>query len=80
MTDLICIGAVAGAFGVRGDVRVKSFTAQPEDIATYGALSTEDGSRTFTITLTGQIKIGHQRPPRHRPSTILPPISLQRSP
>lgn len=58
MSDLICIGAIAGAFGVRGEVRVKSFTAQPEDIATYGALSTEDGSRTFTITLTGQIRNG----------------------
>ena len=54
----ICIGAIAGAFGVRGEVRLKSFTAQPEDIAAYGALRTEDGSREFTITLTGQTSNG----------------------
>ena len=34
MTDRICIGAIAGAFGVRGEMRLKSFTATPEDIAT----------------------------------------------
>ncbi|QIE46613.1 16S rRNA processing protein RimM [Pseudohalocynthiibacter aestuariivivens] len=54
----ICIGAIAGAFGVRGEVRLKSFAAQPEDIAAYGPLSTEDGTREFTVTLTGQAKNG----------------------
>ncbi|QGX99623.1 16S rRNA processing protein RimM [Roseovarius faecimaris] len=58
MDDPICIGAIAGAFGVHGEVRLKSFTAQPEDIAAYGALSTEDGTQRFTITLTGQTKNG----------------------
>lgn len=58
MSDLICIGAVAGAFGVRGEVRLKSFCAIPEDIETYGPLSTEDGSRSFTVTLTAAIKNG----------------------
>ncbi len=52
--DLICIGAIAGAFGVRGEVRLKSFTSTPEDIATYGPLTTEDGARSFRVTLTGQ--------------------------
>ncbi|QFT79214.1 Ribosome maturation factor RimM [Roseovarius sp. THAF27] len=54
MTDLICIGAVAGAFGVRGELRLKSFTATPEDIATYGPVTSEDGTQSYTITLTGQ--------------------------
>ncbi|QYX56634.1 ribosome maturation factor RimM [Roseovarius sp. SCSIO 43702] len=54
MTDLICIGAIAGAFGVRGEVRLKSFTATPDDIATYGPLTTQDGARDFRVTLTGQ--------------------------
>jgi len=58
MTDLICVGAIAGAFGVQGEVRLKSFTAQPEDIASYGPLVTEDGVQSFTITLTGQAKNG----------------------
>ena len=58
MSDRICMGAIAGAFGVRGDVRLKSFTAEPEDIAAYGPLETEDGARQFTVTLSGQTKNG----------------------
>jgi 16S rRNA processing protein RimM len=54
MSDPVCIGAVAGAFGVRGELRLKSFTAEPSDVATYGPVATEDGSQGFTITLTGQ--------------------------
>jgi len=50
----VCVGAIAGAFGVRGEVRLKSFTAEPEAIAGYGALETEDGTRRFDVTLTGQ--------------------------
>jgi len=29
---LTCVGAIAGAFGVKGDVRIKSFCAVPDDI------------------------------------------------
>lgn len=54
MTDLVCVGAVAGAFGVRGEVRLKSFCAIPEDIATYSPLTTEDDSRLFDVMLTGR--------------------------
>ena len=58
MSERICIGAIAGAYGVKGEVRLKSFTANPEDIASYGPLTTEDGTGTYTVTLTGQIKNG----------------------
>ena len=54
MSDRVCIGAIAGAFGVRGELRLKSFTAEPADMATYGPVETEDGTRRFTITLSGQ--------------------------
>ncbi|HKL45557.1 MAG TPA: ribosome maturation factor RimM [Roseovarius sp.] len=50
----ICLGAIAGAFGVKGELRLKSFTAEPEDIAAYGPLESEDGALSFEITLTGQ--------------------------
>jgi len=53
-SDLICLGAVAGAYGVRGEVRLKSFCAVPEAIAQYGPLTTEDG-RSFDVTLTRPI-------------------------
>ena len=55
---LVCVGAVAGAFGVRGEVRLKSFTADPMAVASYGPLSTEDGSRHFAITITRPVKAG----------------------
>ncbi len=52
--DRVCVGALAGAFGVRGEVRIKSFCADPEAIAAYGPLWSEDGARSFAVTLTGQ--------------------------
>jgi 16S rRNA processing protein RimM len=58
MTELICVGAIAGAFGVKGEVRLKSFTADPGAIADYNPLSTEDGARAFSITLDRPVKGG----------------------
>ena len=54
----VCVGAIAGAFGVRGEVRLKSFCAHPEDVAAYGPLWSEDGARRFEVSVTGQIKNG----------------------
>jgi 16S rRNA processing protein RimM len=39
----ICLGQIGAAHGVRGEVRLHSFTAEPEAIAGYGPLETEDG-------------------------------------
>lgn len=58
MTDRICIGAISGAFGVTGEVRLKSFCTVPEDIASYGPLWSEDGSRQFRVTLTRPVAGG----------------------
>jgi len=40
---MIIIGAVASAHGVRGQFKVKPFTAAPEDVAAYGPVQLEDG-------------------------------------
>ena len=58
MTDRVCVGAIAGAFGVRGEVRLKSFCAEAADIAAYGPLTTEDGGRSFDVTLTRPVASG----------------------
>ncbi|MCR9156383.1 MAG: ribosome maturation factor RimM [Rhodobacteraceae bacterium] len=58
MSEKVCVGAIAGSFGVRGEVRLKSFTAIPEDIGSYTPLETEDGKRSFTVKITRQIKNG----------------------
>ena len=57
LTDHICVGAIAGAFGVRGEARVKSFCAEPEAIGGYGPLVTEQG-QSFTLRITRPVKGG----------------------
>jgi 16S rRNA processing protein RimM len=51
----VCVGAIAGAFGVKGEVRVKSFCADPAAVGDYGPLVTADG-RTVEIRLGREIK------------------------
>ena len=51
-TDRICVGSIGGAFGVNGEVRLKSYCGQPEAIVAYAPLWTEDGKRSFTLRLT----------------------------
>lgn len=45
----IVVGRIVGAHGIRGEVIVHSFTQVPLDIAAYGPLSDESGTRTFRI-------------------------------
>ena len=47
--ERVCVGAISGVHGVRGDVRIKPFTETPEAVAEYGVLETEDKDRTFEI-------------------------------
>jgi 16S rRNA processing protein RimM len=44
----VCLGQIGAAHGVRGEVRLRSFTSDPAAIADYGPLETEDG-RVFEI-------------------------------
>ena len=56
--ERICVGAITGAFGVAGEVRLKSFCAEPTAIADYGPLFTKDGARSFTVKLTRPVSGG----------------------
>ena len=49
MAERICVAQIGAAHGTRGEVRLKSFTADPMAVMDYGALETEDGSATFEI-------------------------------
>ena len=57
-SELICVGAIAGAFGVKGETRLKSFCADPEAIAEYAPLTDESGARTFTVKISRPVKGG----------------------
>lgn len=41
--DYVCVGAIAAAHGIRGEVKVKSFTADPLDVGAYGPVTTDRG-------------------------------------
>jgi 16S rRNA processing protein RimM len=50
---MILLGAIAGVHGIRGEVKVKSFTEDPMSIAAYGPLYDEQG-RAFALKLTSK--------------------------
>ena len=45
----VCLGVITGARGVRGEVRIRTFTEQPGDITGYGPLTDETGQRSFAL-------------------------------
>lgn len=55
--DLIQVGRVAGAFGVRGEVRITSFTAEPLALLDYKTLVRQDGRPGLTLT-SGRVAKG----------------------
>jgi 16S rRNA processing protein RimM len=56
VVERVCLGAVAGAHGVRGLVKVKPFTESPDDVAAYGPVEDERGERRFTLAIAGHQK------------------------
>ncbi|GLQ21125.1 ribosome maturation factor RimM [Algimonas porphyrae] len=46
--SLTCVAAIAGAHGVHGNVKIKSFTADPTAFAAYGPLLNDKGEILFT--------------------------------
>ena len=49
MADRICVAQIGAAHGIRGEVRLRSFTEEPMAVTAYGPLESEDGTRRFTI-------------------------------
>ena len=47
--DRVLLGVVAAPHGVRGLVRIKSFTGDPMSVAAYGPLSDESGSKEYRV-------------------------------
>lgn len=52
---MVCVGVITAAHGVRGGVRIKSFTEAPFGIAAYGPVSDAEGQR-FELAVTGESK------------------------
>jgi 16S rRNA processing protein RimM len=54
MARLVLLGRIGAAHGLRGEVVVQSFAANPLDLKAYGALTDKDGKRTFEIATLRQ--------------------------
>ncbi len=54
--DRLLVGVITGPHGVRGAVRVKSFTAEPDGIADYGRLTDKTGTTAFDLHVMGMTK------------------------
>ena len=46
----VCLGAIAAAHGIKGEVKIKTFTSEPLNIGSYGPVSDETGARSFRLT------------------------------
>lgn len=54
----VCVARIGAAHGVRGEVRLWTFTDDPLAVAAYGPLSTRDGTRQFALASLREAK-GH---------------------
>jgi 16S rRNA processing protein RimM len=46
----ICLGLITGARGLKGEVWIRTFTAEPADVAAYGP-PTDDGERRYRLRI-----------------------------
>ncbi len=56
MLSRVCVGEIVGAHGVRGIVKLRSFTLDPAAIVSYGPLEDEKGERRFTVALQSIVR------------------------
>ena len=49
----ICVGQIGAPHGLRGEVRLRSFTSDESAIAKYGPLETDDGRSLRILSLRG---------------------------
>jgi 16S rRNA processing protein RimM len=52
----VCLGKIVGVHGIRGEFKVKSFTAVDTDIASFGALEDKHAKQKFELKVTGHSK------------------------
>jgi 16S rRNA processing protein RimM len=56
--ELVLVGAIAGAFGVQGEVRLRSFTADADALVDYAPFFHADGKPALTPTSWRPVKDG----------------------
>ena len=56
MAAPVCVARIGAAHGVRGAVKLWTFTEDPLAVTRYGALSTKDGARQFEVAHAREAK------------------------
>ena len=56
MPQQVCVARIGAAHGVRGAVKLWTFTEDPLAVTRYGALSTKDGARQFEVAHAREAK------------------------
>jgi len=56
MAAPICIARIGAAHGVRGAVKLWTFTEDPLAVMQYGSLATKDGKRQFEVATAREAK------------------------
>ncbi|MEX0583479.1 MAG: ribosome maturation factor RimM [Sneathiella sp.] len=54
--SMLLLGVIVGAKGIKGELKVKSFTENPEDIVAYGPLQDQLGKTTYKLKVVGLSK------------------------
>lgn len=54
--ERVCLGVIIGAHGIRGEVKIRSFTDNAKSLDKYGPLEDKSGSRKFVLKVSGFAK------------------------
>lgn len=55
---LVAVGVITGAHGIKGQVKLRSFTSDPQDVGNYSPLLNETGTRRFEVHVDGETQQG----------------------
>ena len=58
MTRRVCLGAFAGAHGVKGAAKIRAFTESEDGVAAYGEVESEDRARRFSLSFIRVLRPG----------------------
>lgn len=56
--DKVLVGQITGAIGVRGELKVHPYTAEPDGIGSYGPVTVEPGGQILALTVLRSVKGG----------------------
>ena len=56
--SMVCVAQISAAHGVRGALKLRCFTEEPENVAAYGPLCDAHGRELFRLTVLNRISSG----------------------